>query len=369
MEIYHQFFENAPNIQFMRNVSVVRPGWMLDCDPSFTVGLLMVAQTRKAMLKTNVFNQASLPLVIEPDPGEAVTPRPELLISLYLENKSYLDNKLLEHSGLLFRGFSVASAEALERFARAVSEGDLMGYVDGTSPRTKIKTGVYTSTEYPPAYFISLHNELSYTHQWPRRAFFCCVTAPQQGGETPIVDSRVLLKSLPANLVERFKNKGVKYVRNLNGGAGLGPSWQSVFETADRSVVERYCQEGGIEFKWKDGGGLWLSQIRPAIATHPQTGEEVWFNQADQFHPTEMDERTRRALLSNVREEELPKNAYFGDGDPLDASMLDQIRDATRRQMVLFSWQMGDVLVLDNMLAAHGRMPFTGPRKILVALS
>jgi alpha-ketoglutarate-dependent taurine dioxygenase len=321
------------------------------------------------MFKTHRINPTGPPLVIEPDFDEEVTLGAELLISLYLENKSYLENKLREHGGLLFRGFSVASAEALERVARSVSEGDLLGYVDGTSPRTKIKTGVYTSTEYPPTYFISLHNELSYTHRWPRRAFFCCVTAPQQGGETPIVDSRLLLKSLPSDVVALFKSKGVKYVRNLHGGRGLGPSWQSVFETNDRSVVERFCQEGGIEFRWKDGGGLWLSQVRPAIATHPQTGEEVWFNQADQFHPTEMDERTRRALLSTVKEEELPKSAYFGDGTPLDASMLDQIREATRRQMVLFAWQTGDILAVDNMLVAHGRMPFTGPRKILVALS
>jgi alpha-ketoglutarate-dependent taurine dioxygenase len=321
------------------------------------------------MLKTSLLNQTTLPLVIETDLGEGRTPDAELLTSLYMGNKSFLENKLLEHGGLLFRGFSVASAEALEQFARSVSEGSLLGYVDGTSPRTKVSTGVYTSTEYPMAYFISLHNELSYTHRWPRRAFFCCVTAPQQGGETPIVDSRALLGSIPSDVVERFKSKGVKYVRNLHGGRGLGPSWQSVFETNDKSVVEHYCWEGGVGFKWKEGGGLWLSQVRPATATHPQTGEEVWFNQADQFHPTEMDERSRQALLSIMKEEELPKNAYFGDGTPLDASMLDQIREATRRQMVLFPWQTGDVLVLDNMLVAHGRRAFTGPRKILVAFS
>lgn len=321
------------------------------------------------MFKTSVLNRATLPLVIEPDLGEGRTPNAEVLASLYMRNKSFLESKLLEYGGLLFRGFSVASAAALYQFARPISEGSLLDYVDGTSPRTKVSTGVYTSTEYPPAYFISLHNELSYTHRWPSRVFFCCVTAPQKGGETPIVDSRALLRSIPWDVVERFKNKGVKYVRNLHGGRGLGPSWQSVFETNDKSVAERYCLEGCIEFKWKESGGLWLSQVRPAIAKHPQTGEEVWFNQADQFHPTEMDERTRKALLSTVKEEELPKNAYFGDGTPLDASMLDRIREATRRQMVLFPWQTGDVLVLDNMLVAHGRMPFAGPRKILVALS
>jgi alpha-ketoglutarate-dependent taurine dioxygenase len=149
------------------------------------------------MFKTNLFNQASFPLVIEPDSGEERTPDVESLIPLYAENRSFLESKLLEHGALLFRGFSVASANALEQFARSVSEVDLLAYIDGTSPRTKVNTSVYTSTEYPPPYFISLHNELSYTHRWPSRIFFCCVTAPQQGGETPIVDSRALLRSIP----------------------------------------------------------------------------------------------------------------------------------------------------------------------------
>ena len=321
------------------------------------------------MFKTNVFGQASLPLVIEPKSADEATPDAESLISLYAEHKSFLDQKLLEHGGLLFRGFSINSPEALEKFARAASEVQLLGYIDGTSPRTRVKRGVYTSTEYPPAYFISLHNELSYTHKWPSRIFFCCVTAPHEGGETPIVDSRALLKSIPADVVDQFRQKGVKYVRNLHAGRGLGLSWQSVFETDDKAVVEEYCREGGVEFKWKDDGGLWLSQVRPATAMHPLTGEEVWFNQADQFHPTEMDEQTRRAVLSIIKEDGLPKNAYFGDGTPLDVTMLDQIRAATRTQMILFPWRTGDLLMVDNVLVAHGRMPFTGPRQILVAMS
>lgn len=322
------------------------------------------------MFKTKVLNQTGLPLVIEPDSNRRSNQASEPLISFYLENKTYLDNKLLEHGGLLFRGFSVISASAFEKFVRVAAEAELFAYIYGTSPRTKIASGIYTSTEFPPEYTISLHNELSYCHRWPGRIFFCCITEPQDGGETPLADSRALLKSIPQDLVEEFRDKGVQYIRNMNNaGRGIGQSWQSVFETTDKTVVERYCQEGGIGYKWKENGGLRLSQVRPAIATHPLLREDVWFNQAVHFHPSGLDDKTRSALLSLVREEELPYYASYGDGAPLDASKLEKIREAMRNQQILFPWKVGDVLILDNMLVAHGRMPYKGDRKILVALA
>jgi len=39
-----------------------------------------------------------------------------------------------------------------------------------------------------------------------------------------------------------------------------------------------------------------------------------------------------------------------------------------RQSAVNFPWQEGDILMPDNMLTAHGRNPFTGQRKIVVAM-
>ena len=74
------------------------------------------------------------------------------------------------------------------------------------------------------------------------------------------------------------------------------------------------------------------------------------------------------SFVKEFREEDLPRNAYHGDGSPLEASMLDEIRRVYRAEAISFKWEDGDILMLDNMLAAHGRAPFAGSRRVLVGM-
>ena len=74
-------------------------------------------------------------------------------------------------------------------------------------------------------------------------------------------------------------------------------------------------------------------------------------------------------MRSVFAEEDLPRNAYFGDGSPISDVDLAEIRGAIDAATVAFPWQARDVLLLDNMLVAHGRNPYRGERKILAALA
>src|SRR6185295_14100684 len=95
---------------------------------------------------------------------------------------------------------------------------------------------------------------------------------------------------------------------------------------------------------------------------HPNTGEEVWFNHAAFFHVSTLDPIVRDVLLETIGEENLPNNTYYGDGSPIESSVLEEIRAAYAQEIVAFPWQEGDILMLDNMLVAHGRSPYSGPR-------
>lgn len=279
-----------------------------------------------------------------------------------------LAGRRLERDGaILFRGFTDPGVEGFQSFAAAFGH-PLLSYEFGSTPRSKVTGGgVYTSTEYPAHRSIPLHNEQAYTTEWPMRIWFYSALAAESGGETPIADSREVYRRIDPALRERFASRGLRYVRNY--GNGLDVDWQQVFNTDDRQAVETFCRRQGIECQWKDDGDLRTTQQCQAVAIHPRTGDRVWFNQAHLFHVSNLDPEMREVLLETVGEESLPRNVYYGDGQPLEDSALDEIRGVLEACKVVFPWQSGDVLMLDNMLMAHAREPFSGPRKVVVAMA
>jgi natural product biosynthesis luciferase-like monooxygenase protein len=279
-------------------------------------------------------------------------------------SQDFIQTKLLEHGAILFRGFKVASASEFEQFATASCPGLFGDY--GDLPREEMGGKVYGSTPYPSDHAILPHNESSQLHCWPLKIWFYCAKAPLLGGETPIVDCRKVYQSLDPALRDKFAQQGLMYVRNYVQGFDV--SWQEFFRTSDRSEVEAYCRGVGMEFEWKGAHGLRTRKICPAVATHPKTGEVVMFNQIQAHHVSCLEPSTREALLSLFKIDDLPRNVYYGDGSVIEDSVVDTLREVYRKSEVSFPWQEGDILMLDNMLSAHGRSPYTGPRKILVTM-
>lgn len=243
-----------------------------------------------------------------------------------------------------------------------------LAYVHGNSPRTKVGANVYTSTEYPAEYTISMHNEMSYAHQWPARLLFFCDQEPETGGATPVVDGARWLAALDPEVREAFSG-GVRYTQNLHGGAGFGKSWQDTFETEDKADVEEFLRSSDAAWEWTNDGGLRVTQVRPAAIKHPVTGLEVWFNQADQWHPAALGDETAAALAKILPEADLPQSVRFADGSPISPEYVLQVRDRGLEEAVDVDWHTGDLLLIDNLLVAHGRRSFTGPRRVLVAMS
>jgi hypothetical protein len=310
-------------------------------------------------MRTSVLDPRGFPLCVQPDGRTG-------LVEFVQEHREWIDERLADHGAVLLRGFEPGD------FAEAVTglAGRLLDYVHGNSPRTKVSSAnVYTSTEYPPEFTIPLHNEMSYAARWPRRLYLHCVVAPATGGRTPIAASREILRRIPADIRDRFTRKRLLYLQQLHGGAGLGRSWQDTYETDDKAAVERHLREFDVDFAWTGNGGLRTRQLRDATTIHPDLGEEVWFNQADQWHWSGAGPGLGKDLLDVFEEDELPTACLHGDGSPLAPADLAEIRQAGRDSAVAFDWHAGDLFVIDNVRLAHSREAFSGPRRILLAMS
>jgi alpha-ketoglutarate-dependent taurine dioxygenase len=279
--------------------------------------------------------------------------------------RTFLENELLKYGAVLLRGFNVGSVQSFEAVAAAISQ-ELFGEY-GDLPREDVGGKVYGSTPYPADKPILFHNESSHLPRWPMKIFFHCVQAAVQGGETPIVDCRRIYQQLPSAIRDRFAQRKLMYVRNYI--EGLDVSWQSFFKTTDRAVAEASCRQAGMAYEWLSNNTLRTRQLCQAVASHRVTGEAVFFNQIQLHHVSCLEPAVRETLLSMYRPDELPRNVYYGDGAPIEDSLVQEICELYRANSIGFPWRAGDVLMLDNMLTAHGRNPYFGPRRIVVAMA
>lgn len=330
------------------------------------------------MIKKSTLNSEGLPLVIEPKTPLSLAAFHDLL----LEKKEELERDLHQHGGVLFRGFPLKNAHDFAASIEKLDLGKAMDYIGGDSPRTKISGAVYTSTEAPPWLKIPLHNELSFVKNHPKHIYFFCETAPEKDGETILGDAREIYKSISRDIRDKFNEKRLKYTSAyyeksllmdlINKWQRSHKSWPEVFETSSKEEVEQKCKASGFQFTWTKNGWITIQQDRPGTIRHPSTQDPVWFNQAHlyDFNPKLLGLPSYiGAKLLYCRKHMRLHEISFGDGSPIPRKEMYHILDTLDAKTIKFPWRQGDFLVLDNVLAMHGRAPFKGKRRILAAMT
>jgi alpha-ketoglutarate-dependent taurine dioxygenase len=315
--------------------------------------------SRSNLIKTSyLFPGLNLPLVVQPTTDNLN------LVDWLEDNQRFIEKELCKHGAILFRGFEINDVSTFEKCSLKICLQ--LFSENGEHPRENLGSNIYTPVFYPAEKQLLWHNENSFNFRWPMKILFGCLQPASQGGETTIVDSRKVFELLEPQIKEKFLQKQVMYVRNY--GNQLGLNWQTVFQTTNPLEVEDICNRSAIMFRWKTDEHLETRSIRPAVIRHPVTKEMSWFNQAQHWHPDCLDTETRESLFSLFKQEDLPRNCYYGDGTPIEDSVMETICAAYQQIEVGVCWEAGDLLVLDNILTAHGRNPYVGMRKLLVAV-
>jgi len=348
------------------------------------------------------------PMVVSPN-GTDDFDTIEDVVEWTVNNKEWLYEKLYQHGGILFRGFTKALAipQDFEKLALTL-EPDLEEFYLGTSTRS-VHEGtrvVHSASNYPGWRIIPSHMEMSFLPELPTRQFFYAY-APNSGdgGETPLVDFRQVFRDLNPKVVEKFKQRKVKYIRMYND-PDEGPcynyfihkDWQSMFKTNNATLAGELAKKNGFNWSFDKEeltvngtksykGTMKLIHVLPPTRIHPVTGDEIWSNHMNVLHvdsiPAEFAFSAQHlrswkyVLIHHCFEAIVAVQSYLYGGKAemghhvthedgeMDREDVDHIKQTVWKNTIIYKHQKGDVALLDNKRVGHGRQPYKGTRTIL----
>ncbi|MEJ1968406.1 MAG: TauD/TfdA family dioxygenase [Rhizomicrobium sp.] len=312
------------------------------------------------------------PLFIAPKDGNFGSIRD--VVEWARQHLSVLDELILEHGGIVLRGFPIGTTEEFGKFADCFPAYH-DSYQGGAAARRQLQGRVYEATQRSGPQRIGIHQEMFYMRDYPRRIAFFARKVAEKGGETIIADMRALSRKIPDTLRSELEKKGIRNVRNFAAPNGKTVEtehmdrrgWDFAFYTDSREEVEDVCKRRGLEPFWHSDGSLTVFNKVDAFETHPVTGENIYRSglHGGKFYrdakPDSIAEQVRRS-------QKFPSGVYLGDGSelvPADEVLLERL---VNECTIVWPWQVGDVMILDNLQVGHGRNPFEGERATEVAM-
>lgn len=314
--------------------------------------------------------------ILEINPKE----NPKEIFKWCRNNIEVIEQALIKYGGIAFRGFNLTPDEFAE-ITQIITPEKSLNYTGGIAPRKHVGNGVYISSTVEKGCEIPQHHEMAYFRKWPMKLFFYCETPATTGGETTLVSTRTFMKRISPSILKKIEEKEVLYVRNYIDG--INSNWRQSFETNDRKAVEEACYDLGLDFEWRQNDQLRTRNLAQGVAFHPITKEKIWHNHAHVFNlycgkPGELTptmKMTKTAFtpeyfeaIQKLHHEDLPTNTYYGDGTLFESNVIEEICAIFAEEKLAFEWVKGDFMFIDNMLAFHGRNPYTGDQRKTLAV-
>jgi hypothetical protein len=317
-----------------------------------------------AMLQDLEFSRDNFPSIIVNDGSITSLDQARSWIS---ENLKILKKELSCSGALLFRGFPVTDAATYDSFFSAFEYKNFT-YKESLSNAVRINytDQVFSANEAPKHVEISLHNEMAQTPIFPNIISLFCEKTADSGGATVLCRSDVVYQKIAAakpQLTAKLAEVGIQYTTIIPSGDNLdsaqGRGWQSTLSVETKDQAEEKLNSLGYRWEWQsDESLLAQTKVLPAIKSL-DNGRQVFFNQIIAAYQG----------WAGVKENP-SKGLCFGDGSDIPKHYLDTLCAIAEETAYDLMWQNGDVAVVDNHIAMHGRRPYGGDsvRRVLVVL-
>ena len=119
------------------------------------------------------------------------------------------ENGKSEPVAVLVRGLPIKSTQDFSRFVQGLNF-EFFLYQGGGGIRDKVDDFVLTGAGEPKEYSVELHNDMSYSIDYPSKFIITCLKKSHFGGETAICNGRELTANLDVDLKAKFEQKGIR---------------------------------------------------------------------------------------------------------------------------------------------------------------
>jgi alpha-ketoglutarate-dependent taurine dioxygenase len=277
----------------------------------------------------------------------------------------------LDHYGVVyFRGFGLDS-HGFEAVADVIAPTRIP-YGGGVSPRRYVHGSVFTANDAPGPLPVVQHHELSYHGSTPRYVFFYCDLPSETGGATPTSDGRRYgrtMEELFPRVMDELEEKGVVFIRNYT--ATNFKSWEETWQTKDRAELEAKLRANDTELEWLADDWLRTKQRRRAIVHDPVTGQRILYASINIWGRGFV-ERINKVYQLPMPDEDVmvqPFATIFGDGSTIPSEFVLRMDEIYDQQKVVIPYQPRDFMIINNVIAAHGKTPWTGAeRRVFVTM-
>ena len=282
-----------------------------------------------------------------------------------------LDDQLLSHGAVYLRGLPLDNALDFSAFIAALG-WNAVKLGGGGTQRSDVAAGVRSASDEPPEQTIEPHGDMAHSVQHPTHIAFFCLEGPPPGvgGETVLTNMRGVHSDLHAlGVPQTFAERGgVAYHKRLWSDAETNHTtytWQKFFftELMEDALAEVRKRDPDAVVHRHGPGVIDFQEVLPAVLAHPATAEPLWFNGVHTNHRSYYVEAAHVDTSDGP-----PMDTTYADGTPIPESTIAAVRGAVWSNSVAVRLQKGDLVVVDNYLASHGRMGWVppAPRRVLL---
>jgi len=283
----------------------------------------------------------------------------------FAQNSKTVKENLLKHGAIWFRGFDLMkSVNGFREMHEALELKPCLDPLHSSGLRkfASERDALYEEVNKPSLrqHYIGLHCESTTKRSAAMAAFVCFQRAPE-GGRFLVADGAAILNEIDRELLQKLYDREIRIsVSNLD----IPPSLPGVVKEGFKNVVDKAVApkfdmdlEMVYEADGKPGRLQAIEMAESPINCHPITGLPVWFNNAHN-HARKL--RDRRPC--GVPEVGMTEVFYADTMETLSLEDCNEIKRASEKHITALSMEPGDVLLVDNYRALHGRDVFEGDR-------